>query len=307
MALNNVDLNKLKCFQAVAERGSLLDGAKYLNLTPSAVYQSIKKLEEEIQFHLFFRAGKKYVLTDEGRSLQELYERFLWDLSEFQDKSRLSGKTVEGEIRVGLPLNFSKSVFIPILKKFQEAFPRVRFHLTIAETRRLVDLISSFEMDFAITDDAIPHESLAKISKREVFREELVMVCSKSFSKKYADDLATIKTLKDLPHLDYAKNLPLIQRWYKLHYKRQVKISDYHVIDNVETMVAALREDLGLGVIPKSLFDDQLSKDLHIVTNQSGLLHNQLYLVQEGNYINNTLMKKFLQFMDQNINPGKIS
>lgn len=301
MALNNIDLNKLKCFQAVAEKGSLQEGAKLLNLTPSAVYQSIKRLEDEIQFHLFFRTGKKYVLTDEGRSLQELYGRFLWDLSEFRDKSRLSGKTVEGEIRVGLPLNFSKSVFVPILKKFQEEFPRVRFHLTIAETRRLVDLIAGFEMDFAITDDAIPYETAAKIDKREVFREELVMVCAKSFSKKYADELVNIKTLKDLPHLDYSKTLPLIQRWYKLHYKRQVKISDYHVIDNVETMVAALREGLGLGVIPKSLLSDQLSKDLQIITNQAGLLHNQLYLIQESNYINNTLMKKFLQFMEESL------
>ena len=301
MALNNIDLNKLKCFQAVAQKGTLQEGAKLLNLTPSAVYQSIKRLEDEIQFHLFFRTGKKYVLTDEGRSLQELFERFLWDLSEFRDKSRLSGKTFEGEIRVGLPLNFSKSVFIPILKKFQDEFPRVRFNLTIAETRRLVDLIAGFEMDFAITDDAIPFETASKITKREVFREELVMVCSKSFSKKYIEELSSIKTLKDLPHLDYSKNLPLIQRWYKLHYKRQVKIADYNVIDNVETMVAALREGLGLGVIPKSLLVDQLSKELQIVTYQTGILHNQLYLIQESNYINNTLIKKFLQFMNESL------
>jgi DNA-binding transcriptional LysR family regulator len=301
MALNNIDFNKLKCFQSVAEKGSLLEGAKSLNLTPSAVYQSVKKLEGELNSHLFFRTGKKYILTEEGRALQELFENFLWDLSEFQDKSRLSGKTVEGEIRVGLPLNFSKSVFIPLMRKFQEDFPKVRFLLTIAETRRLVDLITNFEMDFAITDDAIPHELLPKIAKREVFREELVMVCSKEFSRANSDDLGSLKTQKDLPHLDYAKTLPLVQRWYKLSYKRQVKISDYHVIDNVETMLSALRLGLGLAVIPKSLMSGELIKDLHVITSQGGLLHNQLYLVQESNYINNTLMKKFIQFMDQSI------
>jgi DNA-binding transcriptional LysR family regulator len=291
----------LKCFQAVAEKGTLLEGAKHLNLTPSAVYQSIKKLELEMQTNLFFRSGKKYILTDDGVSLQQLFERFLWDILEFQDKSLLSGETFEGEIRVGLPLNFSKSVFIPMMKKFQADFPNVRFHLTVAETRRLVDLILNFEMDFAITDDAIPHEALAKVATRAVFKEELVMVCSKNFSKEYAKELTSIKALKDLPHLDYSRNLPLIQRWYKLHYRRQVKISHFHTIDNVETMVAALREGLGLAVIPKSLLDGQLSKELAVVTNESGLLHNQLYLVQEHNYINNRLMKKFLHFMDENL------
>lgn len=301
MKLNNLDLNKLKCFQAVAEKGSLLEGAKSLNLTSSAVYQSIKRLESDIQLHLFFRSGKKYILTDDGRSLQDLFDRFLWELLEFQDKSRLSGKTLEGEIKVGLPLNFSKSVFIPILKKFQLDFPKVQFHLTIAETRRLVDLICNFELDFAITDDAIPHEAQSKISKREVFKEELVMVCSKSFANDFSEELLNIKTLKELPHLDYSRNLPLIQRWYKLHYKRQVKISNFNTIDNVETMLAALREGLGLAVIPKSLLSNQLSKDLQIIANQKGVLNNQLYLVQEYNYINNALTKKFLQFMEEHL------
>lgn len=301
MKLNNVDLNKLKCFQAVAEKGGLQDGAKYLNLTPSAVYQSIKKLEEELQFHLFFRTGKKYVLTDEGRAVRELYERFLWDLSEFFDKSRSTGKTVEGEIKVGLPLNFSKSVFIPLMKKFEEEHPRVRFHLTIAETKRLVDLISSFELDFAITDDAIPQDTHSKIAKREVFKEELVMVCSKSFLKTNSKALSSTKHMKELPHLDYSSTLPQVQRWYKLHYKRQVKISDYHVIDNVETMVAALREGLGLGIIPKSLLTEQLAKDLHEVETNGRILSNPLYLVQESNYINNTLLKRFLQYMDNSL------
>lgn len=297
MKLNNIDFNKLKCFKAVAQEGTLIEGAKSLNLTTSAVYQSIKKLEDEMDSRLFFRSGKKYILTDEGRSLQELYERFLWDLSEFQDKSRVSGTTLSGEIKVGLPLNFSKSVFIPILKKFQEEHPKVKFHLTVAETRRLVDLISSFEMDFAITDDAIPHDAQARIDRQEVFREELVLVCSKTFHKQNAREMASTKTLKDLVHLDYSANLPLVQRWYKLQYKRQVKITDYHVIDNVETMLAAVREGLGLGIIPKTLLDQQL----HVVSTEGSTLYNQLYLIQASNYVNNTLMKKFIQYLNRNL------
>lgn len=298
MKLNNVDLNKLKCFQAVASKGSLLDGAKALNLTPSAVYQSIKKLEQELQFHLFIRSGKKYVLTDEGRELHELYERFLWDLSGFVDKSNISGKKLEGEIKVGLPLNFSKLVFIPLLKKFQETHPGVRFQLTVAETKRLVDLISTFELDFAITDDAIPYDTLPKIIKREIYKEELVLVSSRQFVKSHAKAFSSIKLLKDLPHLDYSASLPLLQRWYKLHYKRQVKIADYHVIDNVETMVAALKEGMGIGIIPESLLTDQLKKDLEVIQLGERKLYNPLYLVQESNFINNTILKHFLQHME---------
>lgn len=301
MALNNVDLNKIRCFQAVAEKGSLLDGARSLNLTTSAVYQSVKKLEEELGKHLFFRSGKKYVLTDEGRSLQGLFQRFLWDLSEFQEhaSSDLS-ESLEGEIRVGLPLNFSKAHFIPIMTAFCGLYPRVRFHLTIAETRRLVNQITAFELDFAITDDAIPKELQSKIIREEVFNEELLLICSREFSKEFKKALQSTKTMRELTHLDYAKNLPLIQRWYKLQYKRQVKITDFHVVDNVETMLAALHAGLGMGIVPKTILSKELERDLEIVPGP-GVLSNQLFLIQEGNYINNNLLKKFITFFKEEL------
>ncbi|HXH32087.1 MAG TPA: LysR family transcriptional regulator [Bacteriovoracaceae bacterium] len=302
MRLNNLDLNKLKCFQAVAEKSSLLEGARTLGLTPSAVYQSIKRLEDEIKRHLFFRAGKKYVLTEDGRSLQLLYERFLWDLSEFQRDLRNGTEVLEGEIRVGLPLNFSKSVFIPVLKNFTSEHPGVKFLVTVAESRRLLIQVCAFELDFAVTDDSIPAEFGPKIAKKEVFREELIMVCSKEFYRQHQQEISSIKSMKELPHLDYSKNLPLIQRWYKLHYKRQAKVRSSHIIDNVETMVSALTAGLGLGVIPRDfLLKASQTSELQVISPKSGTLYNPLYLVQDGNYINNTLMKKFLQYLSQSL------
>jgi DNA-binding transcriptional LysR family regulator len=304
MALNNLDLNRLKCFQAVAEKGGLQEGAKRLNLTPSAVYQSIKKLEDDLQKHLFFRSGKKYVLTDEGRALSELFQRFLWDFSQFQELSQM-GAGLEGTIRVGLPLNFSKSSFVPVMKRFHDLYPKVSFHLTVAETRRLMEQIGSFELDFAITDDSIPPNFLSKVVKQELLKEELVLVCSQEFQQSHLQALEKPKTMKDLPHLDYARNLPLIQRWYRLHYRRQVKITDFHVIDNVETMLAALRSGLGLGIIPKDLLATaSLRRELHIIP-VNGELDNQLFLVQEANYINSTLLKTFINFLQQSLDPGQ--
>jgi DNA-binding transcriptional LysR family regulator len=301
MILKNLDLNKLKCFQAVAERNSLQAGAQSLGLTPSAAYQSIKKLEGDINRHLFFRSGKKYILTEEGKELQQLFGRFISELSQYQDDI-LPEAHLSGDIRVGLPLHFSKALFIPVLKKFNLMHPHVRFHLTIAETRRLLDQIIGFELDFAITDDAIPNDFLTKVGTKDIYREELVLVCSQEFYKLYEKSLNHLDKIKSLPHLDYSKDLPLLQRWYKLTYKKQVKLTHFHVINNVETMVMALKEGMGLGIIPKDFFQDKLrTKDLRIIPHQTGQLYNQLYLVQENNYINNLALKQFLSFLSTHL------
>ena len=127
MILNNVDLNKIKCFQAVAENGGLQEGAKHLNLTTSAVYQSIKKLEEDLHLHLFYRTGKQYILTDDGKNLLQIAQNFNWDLESLLRKSSKNAQSLSGEIKLGLPLNFSKQIFIPIMKKFIDLNPEVQF------------------------------------------------------------------------------------------------------------------------------------------------------------------------------------
>jgi DNA-binding transcriptional LysR family regulator len=302
MKLNNIDLNKLKCFQAVAEKGTLIEGAQSLHLTTSAVHQSIKKLEEDLKKHLFFRSGKRYVLTEEGRSLQAIFQKFLWDLSLFQENTLKTEQTLSGEIKIGLPLNFSKLIFMPVLKNFITIHPNVIVHLTIAESRRLMEQITNFELDFAITDDSIPSEFLAKIEKKVIYKEELALVCSKTFFKENGESFKSMKLLKELPHLDYSKNLLLLQRWYKLNGQRIQKISHLHTIDNVETMLAAINSGMGLGIIPKELFSNHdLTKNLYLVPMNNKVLFNELFIVQEGNYINNNLMKKFLQFLSEEI------
>ena len=59
-------------------------------------------------------------------------------------------------------------------------------------------------------------------------------------------------------------------------------------------MVAASREGMGLGIIPRDFMLSDVASDLQMISIGSGSLYNNLYLVQEANYINNTLGKKFL-------------
>ena len=81
-----------------------------------------------------------------------------------------------------------------------------------------------------------------------------------------------------------------------------MKINHFHVIDNVETMIEALRIGMGLGIVPRDLISaTELQKEFHHVQFKSDLLFNELFLVQEANYIPNVLCKKFLEFLESEI------
>ena len=64
--------------------------------------------------------------------------------------------------------------------------------------------------------------------------------------------------------------------------------------------MAAFKAGLGLGVIPIDLLTNPgLEKELHIITTEAKSLYNPLLLIQESNYINNTLMKRFLKTLKE--------
>lgn len=66
-----LDLPNLVHFLAVAQHQSLALAADALNLTPSAVSKSLKRLETELRTQLFDREGRALKLNEHGRRLVE--------------------------------------------------------------------------------------------------------------------------------------------------------------------------------------------------------------------------------------------
>ena len=67
--MDDLPLNALRVFEAVATRLSFSEAAEALNVTPAAVSQQIKALEEYLQIPVLRRSGRKVELTPEGAKL----------------------------------------------------------------------------------------------------------------------------------------------------------------------------------------------------------------------------------------------
>ena len=68
-AYGRLPLNALRVFEAVATRLSFADAAEALSVTPAAVSQQIKALEDYLQIPVLRRSGRKVELTPEGAKL----------------------------------------------------------------------------------------------------------------------------------------------------------------------------------------------------------------------------------------------
>ena len=64
LIMQNVPLNALRTFEAVASRLSFAKGADALNVSPAAVSSQIRALEQRLGLSLFHRHGRQITLTE---------------------------------------------------------------------------------------------------------------------------------------------------------------------------------------------------------------------------------------------------
>jgi LysR family transcriptional regulator, transcriptional activator of nhaA len=66
---SSLDFNRLRYFWAVANKGGMGAGARFLGVTQPTVSTQIQRLEDELDAQLFDRSGRKLELTDIGRAV----------------------------------------------------------------------------------------------------------------------------------------------------------------------------------------------------------------------------------------------
>jgi len=139
-AYDRLPLNALRVFEAVATRLSFGEAAEALHVTPAAVSQQIKTLEDYLQTPLFRRDGRKVQLTAEGA-------RLLPDIRQGLDQleatlQRLRQERQSGTINVSTLASFLARWLMPRLGEFRALHPDIDLRIHT----------SSDAVDFARTD-----------------------------------------------------------------------------------------------------------------------------------------------------------
>ncbi len=116
---SQLPLNALRVFESAARHLSFRQAADELNVTPAAVSQQIKSLEDLLGVKLFHRLHRGLALTDAGKSgLEPLQEGF----ARLRDGVRLlQGESDRSTLNVWVAPSFAARWLMPRLESFIEA------------------------------------------------------------------------------------------------------------------------------------------------------------------------------------------
>ena len=256
MQLNDLDLNKLHTFFAVADHEGITRAAARLGLTRSAVSQSISTLEAALHVRLFHRIGKRMSLTNEGRLLHTRLRDYQAQLQQTLDEIVNEERAVRGQVRIGLFLGFSRLRLSGLLARFTDRYPEARVKLLYAPHSELNAHLLNDRVDFVFSLSP-QHEGGAKIRSSRLLRQELVLAGAQQFFKRSF----TLEDFKSLPVIDYYQSDPLIHRWIRHHYRAKAPVLHVTIwAATTDLVLELLLNRAGVGVLPRDLADPFVKK-----------------------------------------------
>ncbi len=183
-------LTALRAFEAAARQRSFTRAAAELHVTPAAISQQVKQLEDYFGLPLFKR-GKRLSLTESAHvNLPFLSEAF--DLLE-RAAARLRMDRQDAPLVVSVPPTFASRWLVGRLDDFQTRHPEIE--LRLLATRRLVDFMIE-DVDMAVRFGSGPNTDL---SAEQLMPEAIIPVAAPRLaaSLKSADDLPACTLLHD--------------------------------------------------------------------------------------------------------------
>lgn len=245
-----LDYAALNALATVVREGSFERAARALNVTPSAVSQRVKLLEERIGGALLVR-GQPCVATEAGLQLCRHVERVGMLEHELRDALPLLGAGEAGErvtVRVAVNADSLATWFVAAAAAFSQQHGAL-LDLTVDDQDHTAERLRSGAVLAAVTALAQP---VAGCNSEALGTMHYVAAASPAFVQSHFATGVGARTLARAPSLVFDRKDALQARWVRRICHREVE-TPRHWLPSPQAFVEAARAGMGWGMHPLSM------------------------------------------------------
>lgn len=256
-----IEISQLQTLIAVEKAGSFSRAAENLQVTQSAISQSIKNLENKLGVNLFRRSGKKVVLTPEGEKLYYLALEFLGQLENTIEEIKSDKSAVTGKVRIGTVTGIGKSWLAHELLDFSNEFPELTPIVQLGFQEDLIRDFEHYKLDLLV----LPENDLPNWGEKILLSEEKSTLVFPNECNFDLDENVTLKQLSELPTILFEENDHLYYNWCRERFNKiPKKINVRYIVNSHGNMLQAVSKGMGIAVIPthvlrRSYYRDRVS------------------------------------------------
>jgi DNA-binding transcriptional LysR family regulator len=236
-----MNLAQLRALRAVEEAGSVTGAAALLEVTQSAVSHALTSLESELGLRLVIRERSGCFLTESGRRLLPHALAALWHVDRFAEEAAAASGLATGRLRMGaFP---SACQLLPrLIRAFGRRYPAV----DVVVLEGTDDEVGSWLADRVIEIGVVtgPRDDLETVPLAD---DELLAVLPADHPLAGEPDVALTELADDPFILSSGGCAGMIARLYE---EQELSLRPAHRVREVATILAMVREDLGVSLIP---------------------------------------------------------
>ena len=251
-----LELRELRYFAAAARTGNLGCAARELHVTPPAISQQIRKLEDGLGVQLLIRHSRGVTPTPAGACLLERIETSLHLLDAPLDPEQ-AGAAAGSAISVAMPAEIGTLLAAPLVAEVRRRWPDLVLQLTETAGTGMEARLLGGQADIAVLPE--PAE-LDDLLIDRVLTEGLGLVASPRDALAQSSlplrlrDLARVKLI--LPHPRHWLRRLLARAGFQ----RGVRFAAVLQVDSMAMTKDMVRNGLGCSILPASAVRDELAR-----------------------------------------------
>lgn len=240
-----MELYQLKCFKAVAEKGSITKAADELFITQSALSRVIHRLENELEMQLFDRNGGKITLNEMGN----LFLSHVFVALDEIDKGVEELMSFSGRTKIVIYNYLATNIFRQIVDACQAFFPRLTFELHNYESTVDKYPIETFSPSIILS----PVDSIENYEILYKFKEKWCIMFNSQYKFKYkCDSGITLKHLSEEHIVFFGTNYD--KDFIKNMFFKNGLIPNITFVDTLGESGMQINRCRGIGIVPVSSF-----------------------------------------------------
>jgi LysR family transcriptional regulator, glycine cleavage system transcriptional activator len=248
-------IDNLRCFDAAAHLPSFRAAARAVGLTPAALGQRIRQLEQQLGVTLFQRTTRQVTLTRAGLALVPRVQAALAAASACVQA--VGGEVVlpPMEITLGTRFELGRSFLVPELPRLLAAHPGLQLNLYFGSGSDLLARLRGREIDVAVTSARVADPVFDSL---RLHREDYVFVgaprlLARTPLRRAADSRA--HTLLDIgadtPLFAYLRDAPGVP---------ELRFARLWSLGSGEAILQLARAGAGVAVLPRYLVEGELAR-----------------------------------------------
>lgn len=252
------DYAQLAALAAVVGEGSFDGAARALHVTPSAVSQRIRQLEERVGAVLVQR-GTPCVVTAAGAPLLRHAERVALLEAELAatlpQQASTRGGAATATLRIAVNADSLATWFAPALALFAQAHPQLRIDLLVDDQDHTAQALRRGDVLAAVSASAAPVQGCRSLP---LGRLHYRATASPAFLRRWFAQGVTAASLERAPCLLFNRKDELQIRWMRRLTRRTIAPA-CHGLPSSQGFVEACLAGLGWGMNPQALVQSHLA------------------------------------------------